>query len=164
VTANKQDGSAGSSGVWLPPSMRDRIPFLLYRAAETSHALANAMLAPLGLIARQVGILTLVTEMEPMTQKRLGDLLRIDRTTMVSLLDDLEDKGYVRRARHPEDRRAYLIHPTKAGIAAKVAAIEILDEQQRTFLSPLTTAERQQLLSLLIRLQQQSPTERRPSP
>ena len=74
----------------LPPSMRDRIPFLLYRAAEQSHSLANDMLARTGLTARQVGILTLVIEREPMTQKALGDLLRIDRTTMVALIDDLE--------------------------------------------------------------------------
>ena len=39
----------------LPPSMRDRIPFLLYRAAEQSHSLANDMLARTGLTARQVG-------------------------------------------------------------------------------------------------------------
>jgi len=74
----------------LPPSMRDRIPFLLYRAAEHSHSLANDMLARAELTARQVGILTLVIEREPMTQKALGDLLRIDRTTMVALIDDLE--------------------------------------------------------------------------
>jgi MarR family transcriptional regulator, lower aerobic nicotinate degradation pathway regulator len=138
--------------------MRERIPFLLYRAAETSHELANTMLAPLGLIARQAGILTLVTEMEPMTQKRLGDLLRIDRTTMVNLLDDLEAKGFVRRERHPGDRRAFLIHHTDAGLAAKVEAVRILDEQQRLFLTPLNAAERQELMRLLIRLQQ-PPTE-----
>lgn len=46
----------------LPPSMRDRVPFLLYRAAEISHALANEMLAEIALSARQAGILTVVTE------------------------------------------------------------------------------------------------------
>ena len=53
--------------------MRDRVPFLLYRAAEESHALANQMLAEMALSARQAGILTMVTELEPMTQKALGD-------------------------------------------------------------------------------------------
>ena len=98
----------------LPPSMRDRIPFLLYRAAEASHALANQMLAEVHLSARQAGILTMVTESGPMTQKALGDALRIDRTTMVALIDDLEGKGYVTRQRHPRDRRAFLVHPTPA--------------------------------------------------
>jgi len=137
----------------LPPSMRDRIPFLLYRAAEQSHSLANDMLARTGLTARQVGILTLVIEREPMTQKALGDLLRIDRTTMVSLIDDLEDKGFVERQRHPRDRRAFLVWPTESGLAAKVEAIGILDEQQQNFLAPLTAAEQQQLGALLKRLQ-----------
>ena len=137
----------------LPPSMRDRIPFLLYRAAEQSHSLANDMLARTGLTARQVGILTLVIEREPMTQKALGDLLRIDRTTMVALIDDLEGKGFVVRQRHPRDRRAFLVWPTESGRAAKAVAIGILDEQQRCFLAPLTTAERQQLGALLKRLQ-----------
>ena len=138
----------------LPPSMRDRVPFLLYRAAELSHVLANDMLARIQLTARQAGILTLVTEWEPMTQKALGDTLRIDRTTMVSLIDDLERKGYVVRQRHPRDRRAFLIQPTQSGCAAKVEAVAILDEQQRRFLAPLSSAQRQQLGALLKRLQQ----------
>src|SRR4029077_4531527 len=82
---------AAAGSAVLPPSMRDRVPFLLYRAAEESHALANQMLADMALTARQAGILTMVTELEPMTQKALGEALRIDRTTMVALLDDLED-------------------------------------------------------------------------
>ncbi|HEV2371656.1 MAG TPA: MarR family transcriptional regulator [Streptosporangiaceae bacterium] len=146
-------GAAGPRRQALPPSMRDRVPFLLYRAAELSHALANEMLGRVQLTARQVGILTLVTEWEPMTQKALGDTLRIDRTTMVSLIDDLERKGYVVRQRHPRDRRAFLVEPTPSGHAAKLEAVAILDEQQRRFLAPLTPAQQQQLGELLKCLQ-----------
>jgi MarR family transcriptional regulator, lower aerobic nicotinate degradation pathway regulator len=145
-------GPASGKTHELPPSMRDRIPFLLYRAAEASHALANQMLAEVDLSARHAGILTMVTESEPMTQKALGDALRIDRTTMVALIDDLEHKGYVTRQRHPRDRRAFLVHPTRAGRAAKIAAIRILDDQQQRYLAPLTPAERRQLGALLKRL------------
>jgi DNA-binding MarR family transcriptional regulator len=93
-----------------------------------------------------------------MTQKALADALGIDRTTMVALLDDLEEKGHVARQRHPRDRRAFLVHPTDSGRAAKVTAVQILDEQQRQFLAPLTPAERRQLAALLTRL------PRRPAP
>jgi DNA-binding MarR family transcriptional regulator len=144
----------------LPPSMRDRVPFLLFRASQASLSLANQMLADIGLCARQAGILTMVTELQPMTQKALADALRIDRTTMVGLLDDLEAKGYVARQRHPRDRRAFLVHPTDSGRTAKIAAVRILDEQQRRFLSPLTPAERRQLAGLLTRLHAQPATER----
>ena len=137
----------------LPPSMRDRTTFLLYRAGELSHSMANDMLAPIRLTARQVGILTLVIELEPMTQKALGDMLGIDRTTMVALIDDLEHKGYLTRQRHPRDRRAFLIEPTGEGRAAKVEAIKILDEQKRHFLAPLTPGQQKQLLALVKLLQ-----------
>jgi DNA-binding MarR family transcriptional regulator len=145
--------------------MRDRVPFLLYRAAEASHALANQMLAEVGLAARQAGILTMVSELEPMTQKALADALGIDRTTMVALIDDLEEQGLVARKRHPRDRRAFLICPTDAGRAAKKAAVAILDEQQRRFLAPLTQEERTHLGELLTRLHASAPAgARQPTP
>jgi MarR family transcriptional regulator, lower aerobic nicotinate degradation pathway regulator len=143
----------GPGGQPLPPSMRDRTTFLLYRAGELSHSMANEMLAPIRLTARQVGILTLVIDLQPMNQKALGDQLRIDRTTMVTLIDDLEEKRYVSRRRHPGDRRAFLIEPTAAGRSAKAQAIKILDEQKRRFLTPLTADQQEQLLALLKLLQ-----------
>jgi len=138
--------------------MRDRVPFLLFRASAMSHALANQMLARIGLDARQAGILTMVTEMEPMTQKDLGDALGIDRTTMVALLDGLEEQGYVHRQRHPDDRRAFLIQPTDAGHRAKAAAVRVLDQQQSLFLGSLATSEREQLAALLKRLMNRTDT------
>ncbi|HEY5357569.1 MAG TPA: MarR family transcriptional regulator [Streptosporangiaceae bacterium] len=149
---SRSHGPAAAGQPALPPSMRERAPFLLYRASEISHSLANQMLAEMGLSARQAGILTMVAELEPMTQKALGDALGIDRTTMVALLDDLEDKGYVARQRHPRDRRAFLVQPTDSGRDAKAAAVRILDEQQRQFLAPLNPAECRQLTGLLRRL------------
>jgi DNA-binding MarR family transcriptional regulator len=137
--------------------MRERVPFLLYRAAQDSHALANRMLCDVGLAARQVGILTLIIEIEPMTQKALGEILRIDRTTMVALIDDLEQKELVARQRHPQDRRAFLIHPTSRGTKAQKAAIDVLDRQQERFLSPLRPSQRRQLVELLKRLQRHDP-------
>jgi DNA-binding MarR family transcriptional regulator len=154
---SRRDEQAAAEFPALPPSMRDRVPFLLYRTSQISLSLANGMLAAVELNARQAGILTMVTELAPMTQKRLADALRIDRTTMVALLDDLEDKGYVTRQRHPRDRRAFLVQPTDSGRAAKDAAVRILDEQQRRFLAPLTPAESAQLSALLKRLSAQSP-------
>jgi DNA-binding MarR family transcriptional regulator len=132
--------------------MRARVPFLLYRAAQASHTLANQMLAEIGLSARQVGILTLISEREPMTQTALGAELEVDRTTMVELLDRLEEQGLVERRRDPTDRRAFRIHPTDAGLAAKAEAITILDQQQALFLAPLSNSDRRVLVEILNRL------------
>ena len=102
---------------------------------------------------RQAGILTLITEIGPMTQKALGTALRIDRTTMVALVDDLEARGLAERRRHPRDRRAFLITVTAPGQRAKTAAIGILDRQQQRFLAPLGQQDRLLLADLLRRLQ-----------
>ena len=153
LPARSSSGQDPAEPPELPPSMRDRVPFLLFRASQISLATANRMLAPMGLNARHVGILTMVTELAPMTQKALGEALGIDRTTVVTLLDELASMGYIARQRHPRDRRAFLVHPTAAGRDAKIAAVRILDEQQRHFLAPLTAAERVQLAALLKRIQ-----------
>src|SRR5258706_11628903 len=123
----------------LPPSMRERVPFLFYRAAETSHSLANTMVAEIALSAPSWNPDD-GDRGGPMTQKALADARRIDRTTMVALLDDLQEKGYVTRQRHPHDRRAFLVRPTDSGRLAKLDAVRILDEQQHRFLEPLTIA------------------------
>jgi DNA-binding MarR family transcriptional regulator len=86
-----------------------------------------------------------------------GSLI-FDDEAAEGLLDGLEGKGYVERQRHPRDRRAFLVHPTESGLTAKVAAVRILDEQQRRFLAPLTHAETRQLADLLTRLHRQPAT------
>jgi len=136
--------------------MGERISFLLYRNAITATALADEMLRDLGLTARAVGILTMVVEREPMTQRALGASIGVDRSTMVILLDELEGKGYVRRVRHPDDRRAFLIEPTSAGVSAQRQALKLLDACEERYLAVLSRAEQNQLRKLLARLHARS--------
>jgi DNA-binding MarR family transcriptional regulator len=75
--------------------------FLKQKGPPISSVPDGQMLTQIGLCARQAGILTMVTELEPITQESLADVLGTDRTTMVALLDDLEDKEFVARQRHP---------------------------------------------------------------
>lgn len=132
--------------------MGERISFLLYRNAITASALADEMLGELGLTARAVGILTMVIEREPMTQRSLGASIGVDKSTMVGLLDELEGKGLVRRSRHPQDRRAFLIEPTDAGIAAQKRALQLLDRCEERYLKVLSPSEQDQLRKMLARL------------
>jgi DNA-binding MarR family transcriptional regulator len=111
-----------------------------------------------------VTVLDLIIESGPMTQKALGTALRIDRTTMVALVDDLEARGLAERRRHPRDRRAFLVTATPLGREAKAAAIRVLDCQQQRFPAPLSQQDRLLLADLLRRLYhgQQDPDPSRP--
>src|SRR5438046_9392684 len=84
-----------------------RVGQLLFVAAQAAQALATERLEPLGLSPRAWGVLSTLVESGPMTQIELATTLAIDRTAMVSLLDDLEARGLVERVRNPTARRSF---------------------------------------------------------
>jgi DNA-binding MarR family transcriptional regulator len=143
----------------LPASLQRRLGAVLAWAAENAQEVANRAVEPLGLTVKHFGVLTFLRhETEPggeggsLSQQAIGERLRIDRTTMVSLIDDLERAGYVKRERNPDDRRAYVIKLTTAGRKAQARAEEAVDAHALQFFGQLTEAERQELHRLLGRL------------
>jgi MarR family len=78
--------------------------------------------------------------------------MAIDRTAMVYLIDDLEQRALVERVRSPQDRRAFLIHLTPGGRDAQRRAATALDGAAETLLTPLDEAERLYLIDLLARI------------
>ena len=66
--------------------------------------------------------------MQPHTLRALADRLAADPPYVTLIVDDLEERGLVRRLPHPEDRRAKLVELTAAGRAAAARANAILYE------------------------------------
>lgn len=143
-----------------------RVGQLLFVAQQAAQALAIERLEPLGLSPRAWGVLSTLAESGPLTQIELATTMAIDRTAMVYLLDDLEQRKLVERVRSPQDRRAFMIHLTAAGRAAQRRAVAALDGAAETLLAPLDDADRRQLIDLLARIathwQQLSATQPHP--
>ena len=78
--------------------------------------------------------------------------MRVDRTTIVAIVDGLERAGYVERQRNPSDRRAYALEATEPGRRWLERTRGDLLATQDRLLSALSPAERDQLLALLRRL------------
>lgn len=60
----------------------------------------------------------LITYLRSYAPAPIGELVRvfgIKQSTFTSMLDRLEQAGYVRREMNPDDRRSFLIHITDAG-------------------------------------------------
>jgi DNA-binding MarR family transcriptional regulator len=97
-------------------------------------------------------VLKMLAAVGPCSQQTLSEELRIDRSVMVGVCDDLEKAGHVRRERNPADRRAYAVTITDSGLGllaeAETSVPEFLD---RTF-QALTPAERDHLTALLGKL------------
>lgn len=67
------------------------------------------------------------------TQQRLADALRLQKSTVSRLVDQLEADGVVTREPNPDDRRSVLVSLTELG----ASRAERLDDARRTLFSRL---------------------------
>src|SRR4029077_17038122 len=86
------------------------------------------------------------------TQQALADRLQIPRSRMVSIVDELEARGFLERHPNPAARRVREIHLTAAGRKALDKAFEQAVAYEQNVTSPLDADEREQLLELLDRI------------
>src|SRR5438132_14403186 len=84
----------GSLSAVFPGSLAKRTGFLLAKASQRARELSEGSLAPIGIKPRHYCVLALLGEAGPSTQQALGDRLRIDRTSMVGVIDRLERLGF----------------------------------------------------------------------
>jgi len=135
-----------------PEKQTGRVGQLLFVVQQAAQSLAVQRLEPLGLSPRAWGVLSTLTESGPLTQIDLATAMSIDRTAMVYLIDELEAAALVERVRHPQDRRAFLIHLTPAGQDLQRQAATALAGAAQALLAPLDEAESQHLVDLLAKV------------
>src|SRR5260370_13469671 len=133
----------------IPHSILDRPGALLVIAARKGQERATERLTPLGLNVRMCGVLNLLKDEGPKSQQEIGEQLGIDRTTMVEVVDELEQQGIVKLERSPHDRRSYAVTLTTTGKAKQKRAPEAFDPAAHDFFSPLTEPPRLKLPGLL---------------
>jgi len=83
---------------------------------------------------------------------RLSAVIAFDRSTLGSVIERLEAKGYVERKLAPEDKRIKLLYLTKPGAAILREIIPVVERAQARMLQPLKPAARKTLLALLSQL------------
>jgi DNA-binding MarR family transcriptional regulator len=108
--------------------------------------------APAELTPGQLGILVLIDRNPDMTQQRLCEQIRIDKSTLALTLDRLADRGLLRRIRSKEDRRRNMLRLTTKGQAAHDAMLAHVERHERRVFGGLSGAERATLLELLARI------------
>jgi DNA-binding MarR family transcriptional regulator len=125
--------------------------YLLRLAHARAHGAAVERL-PDGPHPRVFAVLSTLAATGPLSQQRLAERLRVNRTLMVGVADELERAGYVERHRDPADRRAYALHLTPAGDAARAALGAELGRAEAALTEPLGADERSRLNALLLAL------------
>jgi MarR family transcriptional regulator for hemolysin len=89
----------------------------------------------------------------------LGSALGIDRSTMVSLIDQLESAGLAKRRPSATDRRAREISITPKGRRLLQQARGLASDVEDEVLAGLTARERRELLALLRRAFDSAPAQ-----
>src|SRR5262249_35542439 len=83
------------------------------------------------------------------SQARLGDLLDINRTVMITVIDRLERAGLVLRERDPADRRRYALRITPDGVSMLRTLLASALWADARLLAPLTPPDQQRLKGAL---------------
>jgi DNA-binding MarR family transcriptional regulator len=138
------DGSGSASG--------DDIAYLLVQLGFHVARGFSQRLAPLGLEPRQFGMLTRLAANEGTSQQAIGELIGLNPTRMVFLVDELEKQGLVERRRNPDDRRSYALYLTDQGRAKLSEARRVSIGHDREIGASLTGAQRRELAALLRRV------------
>jgi DNA-binding MarR family transcriptional regulator len=131
---------------------RRRLGYLLKHAALRLSELTGSALEPYGVDGRELAVLGVIDSTEPLSQQEAAQRLRIDRTTMVALVDALEGKGLVGRRPHPGDRRKNMVELTDQGRSALEEGVRAAEEAEAKFLGRLSEEEARVLREMLDRL------------
>ena len=76
-----------------------------------------------------------------LTQQEIADALQLDKTNILRIIDNLSEKGYVKRTEKPDDRRAYIIKLTAKGTKALPEIYKAVKDLNKTALSGLTAKQ-----------------------
>jgi DNA-binding MarR family transcriptional regulator len=109
-------------------------------------------IAPLGLRTMTFSALSVVAENPNLTQSQLAQTLKIERSGVVVLVDELEKSDLISRNRVEGDRRSYALHTTPAGEALLKKAEDRVHAHEDKIFSDLSREERNTLRGLLDRI------------
>jgi DNA-binding MarR family transcriptional regulator len=135
-----------------PKELLDSNTFLLKRLGMAVKDRSADAFASTGITGQHYAVLLTLEEGDRETQGSIADSLGYDRSVLVGMLDELEDRGFVARRRDPADRRRHLVTLTAKGQAAVRNLRAVTSQVEESFLVPLDAQERTELHRLLIKL------------
>lgn len=102
--------------------------------------------------APQFGTLLLIEANPDISQSAIAEALRFDRSTLVQIIDRLENRGLVVRNVSPSDRRSHALRLTAKGAEELVGLKETALAHEADVARALNDDERAQLIALLAKV------------
>src|SRR6202158_1415454 len=142
MSVNKLASLTGGSGV--------HVFLVLWKAAHAAQAYAEKSILELEMCGSDFAVLEALLHKGPLPVNEIGKKVLLTSGSITVAVDRLETKGLVERRAHGTDRRARIVHLTKAGrkLITRIYAEHAAD-MERLASGSLTRAERKTLIRLL---------------
>jgi DNA-binding MarR family transcriptional regulator len=133
-------------------SLTDIVGFHIRLAHGAVYRHFTETFADLDLTQKQVSVLWLVDEDPGMSQIEVGQRLRMDRATTMTIVNRLQERDYLRRERSTSDGRKQALHLTGAGASALARAKDCIREHEAWLKGRFSRQEVENLVEMLTRI------------
>jgi MarR family transcriptional regulator, transcriptional regulator for hemolysin len=125
------------------------IDYWVLTVARDLERIANEVLGPHGITYRQVQVIGCLMLQGKMAQTEIADVIQVEPSTVVRLLDRMERDGWVRRESDPTDRRKKLIAVTNKVEPIWQTIIECGQNVRKKATQGVSRARQQELMKTL---------------
>ncbi len=134
-------------------SVREMVGYGLKRAYMVLYPAAQAALAELDLRVPSFSCLSVIVRNPGIAPSVLAERLKMERSNIVVIIDELESRELIGRRQSKTDRRRYALTATVRGRRLHDKAVVALHASEAPFLGRLDAEERAQLIALLLRIE-----------
>ncbi len=128
--------------------------YQLRRAQIAAFQHFAATVGEVGVTPGWFGLLVIVANNEGLSQTRLARALGVDGSTMVAMIDRLEENGWLRRQRSEVDRRSHALFLTDEGTELLDRLTPMVEAQDAALAEGLNADDKRHLLALLAKIAQ----------
>lgn len=132
--------------------IRDIVGFHIRLAHGAVYRHFTETFTDLDLTQKQVSVLWLVDDHPGIAQTDLAQRMRMDRATTMSIVNRMQDRGYVVRGQSQTDKRRQTLNLTASGRAMLARAKDAIFEHEKWLKSRFTDAEVAILIEMLSRI------------
>jgi DNA-binding MarR family transcriptional regulator len=137
----------------MAQSLYSCINFKLARAQSAVQQVFRQNLSAFNITPGQYMVLSCLWESpEPLSPTQIAQMIELEPSTIIGLLDRLTYKHLLERTPSPTDRRALIINLTDEGWALKDDVLRVIAETNEQVLKQFSSDERQTLMEYLAKL------------
>lgn len=116
MTAKTGRAAANTSDRTTNASIEEQVLTELRRILRATQLAVRALAREAGMTPSQVIVLQLLKAQQEMTARQIADAMHLTQATVTSLLDVLQERGWITRTRDQQDRRRVHVRLTKEGV------------------------------------------------